>query len=137
MRYLRLGEVLLLHRRVIERSGGASGLRDQGALQSALAQPRASFGGQDLHPTLIDKAATLAFGLVQNHAFVDGNKRIGHAAMEVFLMLNGLEVSCGVDEQERVFLDLAAGHLSREQLARWLAEHVVRLAGAGAGGEEE
>lgn len=85
MRYLTLGEVVRLHQMVIEQSGGASGVRDLSLLDSALAQPRATFGGQDLHPSLIHKAAALCASLVQNHAFLDGNKRVGHAAMATFL----------------------------------------------------
>ena len=128
MRYLTLGEVVDLHRAVIEETGGASGIRDLGALESALAQPRASFGGVDLHASLADKAAALCFSLVNNHAFIDGNKRIGHAATETFLILNGREIDAPVDEQERLMLDLASGHLTREQLAAWLLAH-LRQAG--------
>ena len=82
MRYLSLAEVIELHRRVVDQSGGASGLRDTGRLESAVAQPRISFGGRDLYPSLIEKAGALCFSLVQNHPFVDGNKRLGHAAMK-------------------------------------------------------
>jgi death-on-curing protein len=128
MRYLTLGEVVDLHRAVLEATGGAAGIRDLGALESALAQPRASFGGVDLHVSLADKAATLCFSLVNNHAFVDGNKRIGHAATETFLILNGSESDAPVDEQERLMLDLASGRLTREQLAAWLLAH-LRQAG--------
>ena len=81
MRYLSLGEVVRLHQMIIEQSGGATGIRDLGLLDSALAQPRATFDGRDLHPTLLDKAAALCALLVRNHPFVDGNKRVGHAAM--------------------------------------------------------
>lgn len=128
MRYLTLGEVVDLHRAVIEETGGASGIRDLGAPESALAQPRASFGGVDLHASLADKAAALCFSLVNNHAFVDGNKRIGHAATETFLILNGREIDAPVDEQERLMLDLASARLTREQLAAWLLAH-LRQAG--------
>lgn len=124
MRYLTLGEVVALHRAIFEDSGGASGIRDLGALESALAQPRASFGGADLHASLHAKAAALAFSLVMNHAFLDGNKRIAHAAMEVFLMLNGYEIAALVDEQEQLMLDLAAGNMTREQLTAWLEQHL-------------
>jgi death-on-curing protein len=106
-RYLSLAEVLELHRSVLEGWAGASGIRDLGALESALAQPRQSFSGQDLYPDLPAKAAALCFSLVLNHPFVDGNKRIGHAAMETFLMVNGHELHASLDEQERVMLDLA------------------------------
>jgi death on curing protein len=127
MRYLTLGEVVTLHRAVVAETGGAQGIRDLGALESALAQPRATFDGADLYPTEIDKAATLAFGLAMNHPFVDGNKRIAHAAMAVFLDLNRKAIEASVDEQERLMLDLAAGQLSREQLIRWLESNVVAI----------
>ena len=120
MRYLTLGEVLLLHGRVLERSGGAAGLRDLGALQSALAQPTMTFDDFDLYPTLHAKAAALGYSLVMNHPFVDGNKRIGHAAMEVFLVLNGYEIAADVDEQEQLFFQLAAGRVTRDELIGWL-----------------
>src|SRR5690242_19069572 len=102
MRYLTLSEVLEMHRLVLEQSGGAGGVRDQNALESALAQPQMSFGGEELYPTLVEKASALAFSLVMNHPFVDGNKRVGHAAMETFLVLNGYEIHASVDEQEQV-----------------------------------
>jgi death on curing protein len=124
IRYLALAEVLELHRSVIDRWGGANGIRDLGALESALAQPRQSFAGQDLYPDITSKAAALCFSLVLNHPFVDGNKRIGHAAMETFLMINGHELRAAVDEQERIMLDLAAGNLSRDPFAEWIKQHV-------------
>ncbi|OFV93400.1 MAG: death-on-curing protein [Acidobacteria bacterium RIFCSPLOWO2_12_FULL_65_11] len=124
MRYLSLGEVVDLHQAVLDQSGGATGIRDLGMLESALAQPRATFGGTDLHPTLVRKAAALGFSLAMNHPFVDGNKRVAHAAMEVFLLLNGFEINAAVDEQERLMLDLAAGKVTREQLTVWLENHV-------------
>lgn len=86
MRYLALSEVLRLHADLVATSGGATGVRDLGRVQAALAQPMATFGGEDLCPAIADKAAALGFALVQGHAFIDGNKRIGHAAMEVFLV---------------------------------------------------
>ncbi len=127
MRFLTLGEVVALHRAILESSRGASGIRDLGALESALAQPRASFGGADLHPSLPAKAAALGFSLVLNHAFVDGNKRVAHAAMEVFLTLSGYEIVATLDEQEQLMLDLAAGSATREQLTDWLEKHLQPL----------
>jgi death on curing protein len=124
MRYLTLGEVVGLHRAILESSGGAAGIRDLGALESALAQPRASFDGVDLHPSLHAKAAAMGFSLALNHPFLDGNKRVAHAAMEAFLMLNGFEIVAAVDEQERLMLDLAAGLATREQLTDWLEKHL-------------
>ena len=128
MRYLALGEVVELHRRLLEATGGASGIRDFGALESAIAQPKATFEGVDLYPTLVEKAAALGFSLVHGHAFVDGNKRVGHAAMETFLILNGSEIDAPVDDQERLILDLAAGRIGRSHLVEWLRQHVKPLA---------
>lgn len=123
-RYLTLAEVLDLHRRVLETSGGGAGLRDQGGLASAIAQPRMTFGGEELYPTLADKAAALGFSLILNHPFVDGNKRVGHAALETFLVLNGYELRAEVEEQERVFLAVAAGAFDRLTFTAWIQEHV-------------
>lgn len=127
IRYLSFAEVLELHRSIIDRWGGASGIRDLGILESALAQPRQSFGGQDLYPDITSKAAALCFSLVLNHPFVDGNKRIGHAAMETFLMINGHELRAPVDEQERIMLDLAAGNLARKTFVEWVKQNTVPL----------
>ena len=129
MRHLSLGEVVDLHQALIERSGGAAGIRDIGGLESALTQPRATFDGRDLHPTIVQKAAALGFSLTLNHPFIDGNKRVAHAAMEVFLLLNGWELLGTVDEHERLMLELADGHLTREQLTSWLEEHTKRVDG--------
>lgn len=126
MQYLSLEQVLILHRLLLEQSGGAHGLRDAGALESAIAQPRMSFDQVDLYPTLAEKAAALAHALVGNHPFVDGNKRAGHAAMETMLVLNGFEINATAEEQERIFLDLAAGMVSRATLADWLAQRLVK-----------
>lgn len=125
MRYLNLVEVLDLHRQIIEQSKGAMGIRDLGALESAIAQPRMTFAGEDLYPTIVDKASALGFSIVMNHPFVDGNKRTGHAAMEIFLILNGLEINAYVDEQERVILALASGELERDAFTNWLQRSVA------------
>ena len=124
MRYLTLGEVVALHREVVRTTGGATGIRDLRALESAVAQPRATFGGDDLYPGVIEKAGALGFSLVMGQPFVDGNKRAGHAAMETFLVLNGSELDAPIDEQERVMLDLAAGRLSRDAFVEWIRGHV-------------
>ena len=125
MRYLTLEQVLDLHRLVTAQSGGHTGLRDAHALQSAVAQPRMTFDGNDLYQTLAAKAAALAHSLIQNHSFIDGNKRIGHAAMEVMLLLNGYELEASVEEQERIILAVASGQLSREELTAWVEQHLT------------
>jgi death on curing protein len=128
MRFLSLARVLRLHERVIAQSGGASGVRDLGRIQAALDQPRATFDEEELYPTLADKAAALAFSLIQGHPFVDGNKRIGHAAMAVFLRLNGANLVCAVDEQEQVILGVASGELSRRAFTEWVRNHIETAA---------
>ncbi len=125
MRYLTLIEVLELHRRIIAQSGGAMGIRDFGMLESAIAQPRMAFGGEDLYSTLIEKSAALGFSLIMNHPFVDGNKRTSHAAVEVFLMLNGTEINASVDEQERAVLATASGEMNRDAFVGWLQQHTA------------
>jgi len=89
VRYLSLGEVLILHQRLLDQSGGAQGLRDLRALASAVAHPRMAFGGQDLYPDLPSKAAASGYSLIQNHPFLDENTRVGHAAIGPFVLLNG------------------------------------------------
>ena len=128
MRYLTLAEVLDLHRQVIEATGGASAIRDLGALESALAQPKATFDTNDLYPSLADKAAVLGFSIVQGHPFLDGNKRTGHAAMATFLLLNGAEIEATVDEQEQVMLALASSQMNRRKFTDWLSEHLKTTA---------
>jgi len=126
MRYLTVPEVLEIYRHLMEQSGGTAGVTNLGALESAVAQPRMTFGGQELYPTIVEKASALGFSLIKNHPFFDGNKRIGHAAMEVFLVLNGFEIYADVDEQEKVILKLASGELGREEFTQWLGIHLIK-----------
>jgi len=121
MKFLSLFQILALHRQIVASSGGSHGIRDIGALESALAQPQMTFSQEELYPTLYEKAAALVHSLAMNHPFVDGNKRVAHAAMEIFLLLNGYEIQASVDEQEDLFLQLARGQISREELAKWIA----------------
>jgi death-on-curing protein len=125
MRYLTLGEALELYQRVMKQSGGSVGIHNLSALESALAQPRMTFGGEELYSTIVEKASALGFSLIKNHPFVDGNKRAGHAAMETFLVLNGFEINASVDEQEQIILQVALGELERDEFADWLRNHIV------------
>ncbi len=125
MRYLTLDEVVELHCRLLAQSGGLAGIRDLGGLESALAQPKMTFSGAELYPSVLEKAITLGFSLIQNHPFVDGNKRIGHAAMEIFLVLNGFEIDAAVDEQEQVILQVASGSMNRQDFTNWLQNHLI------------
>ena len=86
-----------------------------------------TFGGQDLYPTIVEKAAAPGFSLIQNHPFVDGNKRTAHAVMEIFLVLNGYQIVATVDEQEDMILKVAAGKSSREVFTEWLRRHLQSL----------
>jgi death on curing protein len=125
VRYLTLSEVLEVHRQVMAQTGGAEGLMHLPALESALAQPQMTFGGEELDPTLVDKAAALGYALIKNHPFLDGNKRTGHAAMEVFLVLNGYEIRAAIDEQEHIILQVAASEIDREEFTTWLRTQVI------------
>jgi len=127
MRYLTVREVLELYCRLMAQSGGTLGCRSLAALESAVAQPRMAFGGNDLYPDVVEKASALAFSLIMNHPFVDGNKRIGHAAMETFLILNGFEIDATAAEQESVILQVAAGQMGRTAFSDWLRVHVVAI----------
>jgi death on curing protein len=125
LRYLTLIDVLDLHARVIDLAGGAAALRDLGVLQSALAQPRTTFEGSELYPTLEEKTTALMFSLIQNHPFVDGNKRLGYAAADAFLVLNGFHLVASVDVAEPLVVGVASGKVSRETLVAWIRTHMV------------
>jgi death on curing protein len=126
MKYLKIKQVLKIHTRSIEQFGGDPTVRDLGMLESAVAQPRAGFGGRALYPTLADKAAALAFSLVMNHPFADGNKRTGYGATMQFLSRNGYTIKAPKDERETVFLRLAAGELDREAFLLWVRDRMAR-----------
>lgn len=116
-----------IYSRVMTQSGGSVEILDLGALESAVAQPRMTFNRKELYPTIFEKASALGFSLIQNHPFVDGNKRTGHAAMETFLMLNGYEISASVDEQVDIILGVASGKIDRNAFTDWLRNHIVEL----------
>lgn len=116
-------QILKIHTALTDATGGADGVRDTGLLRSALQAPFQTFGGSDIYPTLLEKAARLGFSLVANHPFVDGNKRIGVHAMLVFLALNGTEISCTQTELSDTGLALASGGMDFEGLHNWLCQH--------------
>ncbi len=118
-------QVLLIHEQLIAETGGSSGLRDEGMLDSALNAPFQTFGGEDVYPSLQQKAARLCFGLVKNHPFADGNKRIGAHAMLVFLALNGVELQHSQTELSDVILQLAAGEIEATDLLHWILAHQI------------
>ena len=116
-------QVLLLHDQLVVETGGLSGLRDEGMLDSALSAPYQTFGGEDIYPSLLQKAARLCFGLVKNHPFLDGNTRIGVHIALVFLALNGVELQYSQVELSDVILRLAAGEMEAGDLLHWILEH--------------
>lgn len=116
MRYLSIREVLEIHNQILQLSGTLGGVRDLGALESAVAQPRMTFGAEDLYSTLVEKASALGFSIIQNHPFIDGNKRTGHAAMETFLVLNNAVIDATTDEQVDIVLAIASGMMKKISL---------------------
>ncbi len=116
-------KVLLLHKLMAEATGGAIGVRDEALLESALAGVFATFGGEEFYPTKEEKGARLGYSLISNHAFVDGNKRIGMYVMLTFLEVNGVRLECTNEEIVRVGLAVASGEMSYEQLLGWVVEH--------------
>ena len=118
-------QILLLHEQLIAATRGSDGLRDEGMLDSALSAPFQTFGGEDVYPSLQQKAARLCFGLIKNHPFVDGNKRIGAHAMLVFLSLNGIELQYTQTELSDIILQLAAGTIQSSDLLNWILTHQI------------
>jgi len=116
-------QILLLHQHLIETFGGPEGLRDETLLDSSLAAPFHTFGGHDVFPTVEEKAARLGFGLIKNHPFADGNKRIGAHTMLVFLAINGVKLSYTQKELYETIIQVAAGEASYETLLQWITEH--------------
>ena len=121
---LTVEQVLSLHRMMTRETGGDAGLRDRALLESALAAPFQTFGGEELYPTLADKAARLGFSLISNHAFVDGNKRIGVLVMLVFLLANGVRPALTNEDALRIGLGVASGEMSNESLLSLLRAHM-------------
>lgn len=115
----------LLHQLIAQETGGEIGVRDEGLLDSALESAFATFDGQDLYPTKEEKGARIGYSLISNHAFVDGNKRIGMHIMLTFLELNGIKLNCKDQDIINAGLALAAGEMSYEELLEWVQEHEV------------
>ena len=125
MKFISKQQVLQLHKMLIDKFGGAYGLRDESLLDSALASPLHSFGETDMFPSIEEKAVRLSFGLIKNHPFFDGNKRIGAHAMLTVLMVNGVKMSYTQKELYEVILQIADGTGSYDTLLKWVYEHKV------------
>ena len=118
-------KVLLLHKLIAEETGGSIGLRDEGLLESALEAAFSTFGGVELYPTKEEKGARLGYNLISNHAFVDGNKRIGMYVMLTFLEVNGIHMDCTNEDVATVGLAVAAGEMGYDSLLEWVRGHRV------------
>lgn len=125
MKRLSKEQVIMLHRALIKETGGTDGLRDEGLLDSALNAPFQSLGDADAYPSIQQKGARLGFGLIQNHAFVDGNKRVGVHVMLVFLSLNGIDLEYTQKELSDMVLSVAAGNLSFQEMVKWITKHQI------------
>lgn len=123
--YLTAVQVLFIHARLLAETGGAPGVRDLGLLESAIARPKATFDGQDLYPDLYAKAAALMVSLVNNHPFIDGNKRVGVTAAALFLVRNGVQLRASSEKLEQVTLVVAQGRLSVDQMVSWFMQHTA------------
>ncbi|MCD7889388.1 MAG: type II toxin-antitoxin system death-on-curing family toxin [Oscillospiraceae bacterium] len=118
-------QIISLHQDLIEATGGSDGILNEGLLESAINAPFQSFGDTEAYPSIQQKAARLGYGLVKNHAFADGNKRIGAHAMLVFLALNGIELEYTQEELSDIFLSLAADKSDFDDLLDWVISHQI------------
>lgn len=125
MKRLTKEQVLRLHEDLIEEFGGIHGVRDEGLLESALSAPFQTFDGQDLYPSVLEKAGRLGYGLIRNHPFLDGNKRIGVHVLLVCLALNGVRLSYDDEDLIQTALGVASGSVAFEEFYRWLSEHMT------------
>jgi len=117
--YLTLEEALRIHQRLIEEFGGAKGIRDAGLIESALLRPQTGY-----YADLVEEAAALWESLAMNHGFIDGNKRVAYACVELFLQLNGVDIFPGNDDIERfIYSNIEAGTFNKDVVERWLHEH--------------
>ena len=124
MKVLSKRQILMLHSMLVAQSGGMDGLRDEGLLESAINTPLQTFDGQELYPTVLEKAARLGYGLIHNHPFMDGNKRIGTHAMLVFLDINNIALSYADDDLIAAILRVASGDMDESELLEWLKSHI-------------
>ncbi|MFW9257426.1 type II toxin-antitoxin system death-on-curing family toxin [Nostoc sp. CALU 546] len=123
-KFLAISQVLDIHRRQIQRFGGISGVRDEGLLDSALAQPQATFGGELLHPTIYEQATAYLYHLAMNHPFIDGNKRTAFAVMLTFLNLNGYILNLSQEQAYNLVIQVVQKEISKEELSAFMELHL-------------
>jgi death-on-curing protein len=126
MKYLTAEQILFIHARIVDETGGAHGVRDVGLLQAATERPKATFGGDELYPDIFSKAAALMESLARNHPFLDGNKRTAITSTGLFLQINGLVLEVPQKTFERFALDMAVGKLQPGEAIAWLKKYTAR-----------
>jgi death-on-curing protein len=125
VKYLTPEQILFIHSRLIDSTGGAHGIRDIGLLQSAAARPKATFGGTELYPDIFHKVAALMQSLIKNHPFIDGNKRTAIASAGIFLRMNSFRLETSQKELERFTLDMATGSASFDDAVKWFRKNAA------------
>ena len=127
MNYLDINHVLAIHNEIIEQTGGSGGIRDTGLLESAVARPHATFGGEDLYRDIFSKAACLGHSLICNHPFIDGNKRTGYMSMRLFLNINGYEIEASLEEKYKFVVEITEKIRKKKSITEWLKEHSQKI----------
>ena len=127
MIYLNQNQVLKLHKRIIKELGGINGIRNEAFLESALANPLQTFTGQDLYPTILDKAIQLCYGIIKNHPFLDGNKRTGLHSLLILLNINGLKIEIAHDELIDIIFNVANGSFNQQKFLLLLKENIKEV----------
>lgn len=128
IKYINIEQVLVAHVVLIKRYGGSHGIRDQGLLESAIFRPQTSAFDQDAYPTLFEKCAVLGHSIIQNHPFVDGNKRTGFACMHLMLLINDYDLTSSAEEEIAMTENVASGKMHDHEIASWLKEHSKKRA---------
>ena len=120
-------EVELLHRILIDKFGGSQGIRDSAALESAIARPFQTFDGNDLYPSVLEKAASLIESILVNHPFIDGNKRTGYTVLRLYLIQNGLDITASQENKYEFVINIASGTLKYEGILSWLKSNTAKM----------
>ncbi len=126
MTFLRLENIILFHEKIIKKTGGSVGIRDRGLIESALNRAFVTYDGKDLYPSIIEKISVIAQSLISNHGFIDGNKRIGIAAMLVMLKMKNVKVSYKQQELIELGLKTAEGFMKEKDILNWIKEHIEK-----------
>ena len=128
IQYLSIEQVLAAYTALINRYGGSRGIRDKGLLESAVFRPQATVFGREAYSTLFEKCAVLGYSLIQNHPFVDGNKRTGFAAMHLMLLINGYDLTSSSQEEINMTEKVASGKMHESEIRQWLKQYSKRRA---------